>query len=75
MDIIPLARKRHFRAKCLRVIDRYGLSAREGEITIMLAKGRNLPYVQEHLHLSRSTVSTHRQHIYQSLRYTPSKSS
>ncbi|CVH75828.1 response regulator [Coriobacteriaceae bacterium CHKCI002] len=67
MDIIPLARKRRFRAKCMRVIERYGLSEREGEIMIMLAKGRNLPYVQEHLYLSRSTVSTHRQHIYQKL--------
>ncbi len=67
MDIIPLARKQRFRAKCLRVIERYGLSEREGEIMVMLAKGRNLPYVQEHLYLSRSTVSTHRQHIYQKL--------
>lgn len=67
MDIIPLARKRRFRAKCMRVIERYGLSECEGEIMIMLAKGRDLPYVQEHLYLSRSTVSTHRQHIYQKL--------
>ncbi len=34
---------------------------------IMFAKGRNLPYVQEELCLSKSTVSTHRQHIYQKL--------
>ena len=67
MDIIPLARKQRFREKCLRVIERYGLSEREAEIMIMFAKGRNLPYVQEHLYLSRSTVSTHRQHIYQKL--------
>ena len=67
MDIIPLARKQRFRAKCLHVIEHYGLSEREGEIMIMFAKGRNLPYVQEHLYLSRSTVSTHRQHIYQKL--------
>ena len=43
------------------------LVSREGEIMIMFAKGRNLPYVQEHLYLSKSTVSTHRQHIYQKL--------
>ena len=43
------------------------LVSREGEIMIMFAKGRNLPYVQEELCLSKSTVSTHRQHIYQKL--------
>lgn len=67
MDIIPLERKRRFQEKCLKVVDRYGLTERETEILIMFAKGRNLPYVQEQLCLSKSTVSTHRQHIYQKL--------
>ena len=53
--------------RCRAVIERYGLTEREGEIMIMFAKGRNLPYVQEELCLSKSTVSTHRQHIYQKL--------
>ena len=48
-------------------LHRYGLTEREGEVMIMFAKGRNLPYVQEELCLSKSTVSTHRQHIYQKL--------
>jgi DNA-binding CsgD family transcriptional regulator len=34
---------------------------------MLLAKGRNLPYVQEQLLLSKGTASTHRQHIYQKL--------
>lgn len=67
LDIMPFERKRRFQAKCQKVIDRYGLSEREGEIMVMLAKGRNLPYVQEQLYLSKSTISTHRQHIYQKL--------
>ena len=67
MDIIPLERKRRFQEKCLKVVDRYGLTERETEILIMFAKGRNLPYVQDQLCLSKSTVSTHRQHIYQKL--------
>ncbi|MFR5091378.1 MAG: response regulator transcription factor [Adlercreutzia equolifaciens] len=34
---------------------------------IMFAKGRNLAYIQEELFISKSTVSTHRQHIYKKL--------
>jgi DNA-binding CsgD family transcriptional regulator len=67
MNIIPLERHRRFREKCERVIKSFSLSKREGEIMIMFAKGRNLAYIQARLHLSRSTVSTHRQHIYQKL--------
>lgn len=33
----------------------------------LFAKGRNLAYIQEQLCLSKSTVCTHRQHIYQKL--------
>ncbi len=42
-------------------------NARETEIMTLFAKGRNLAYIQEQLCLSKSTVSTHRQHIYQKL--------
>ena len=67
LSIMPTDRKQRFQDRCRAVIDRYGLTEREGEIMIMFAKGRNLPYVQEELCLSKSTVSTHRQHIYQKL--------
>lgn len=67
LNIMPLERKQRFQERCRAVIERYGLTEREGEIMIMFAKGRNLPYVQEELCLSKSTVSTHRQHIYQKL--------
>lgn len=53
--------------RCNAVIEQYGLTEREGEIMVMFAKGRNLPYVMEELVLSKSTVSTHRQHIYKKL--------
>ena len=43
------------------------LVSREGEIMIMFAKGRNLAYIQDELFISKSTVSTHRQHIYKKL--------
>lgn len=67
MDIMPLERKRRFQEKCEQLIAAYGLTEREGEIMTLFAKGRNLPYIQEMLFLSKSTVSTHRQHIYAKL--------
>lgn len=67
MDIMPLERKRRFQEKCEQLIVAYGLTEREGEIMTLFAKGRNLPYIQEMLFLSKSTVSTHRQHIYAKL--------
>lgn len=67
LNILPIERRRRFQDKCQAVIERYGLTEREGEIMTMFAKGRNLPYVMEELVLSKSTVSTHRQHIYKKL--------
>lgn len=65
MAIIPTQVQQRFRFKCEQVAKRYGLTERESEILVLLAKGRNLPYIQEKLYLSKSTVSTHRQHIYE----------
>lgn len=67
MDILPLQRKRHFWDKCLRVAKDNALSDRETEVMVLLAKGNNLTYVQEKLFISKSTASTHRQHIYRKL--------
>ena len=67
LNILPIERKRRFQDKCRVVIERYGLTEREGEIMTMFAKGRNLPYIMDELVLSKSTVSTHRQHIYKKL--------
>lgn len=65
MAIVPTRTQQRFRHKCQLVAQRFGLTERESEIMMMLAKGRNLPFIQDQLYLSRSTVSTHRQHIYQ----------
>lgn len=67
VNLLPTDKKRRFTDKCLAVATRYGLSERETEIMTLFAKGRNLAYIQEQLCLSKSTVSTHRQHIYQKL--------
>ncbi len=67
LNILPIERRHRFQDKCQAVIERYGLSEREGEIMTLFAKGRNLAHIQEELNVSKSTVSTHRQHIYQKL--------
>lgn len=67
LSIMPTDRKQRFQDRCRAVIERYGLTEREGQVMVLFAKGRNLSYVQEELCLSKSTVSTHRQHIYQKL--------
>lgn len=67
VNLLPTDKRRRFTDKCLAVAARCGLSERETEIMTLFAKGRNLAYIQDQLCLSKSTVSTHRQHIYQKL--------
>lgn len=43
------------------------LSPRESEVLLLLAKGRDLPYVSEKLYVSKNTVRTHMKNIYQKL--------
>lgn len=47
--------------------DRYGLTPREREVAHLLARGRNLPFVQKELHISQNTAQTHARHIYRKL--------
>ena len=44
-----------------------GLTRREQEVFELLAKGRNVAYIQTSLVLSRHTVRSHVYHIYQKL--------
>jgi DNA-binding NarL/FixJ family response regulator len=67
MAIMPIEKRERFREKCRAVAEKYQLSNREAEIMTFFAKGRNLAYIQEELNISKSTVSSHRQHIYQKL--------
>lgn len=41
------------------------LTKRETEVAFLLAKGRNLPYVEEKLVISHGTAQTHQRHIYE----------
>ncbi|WP_139653286.1 response regulator transcription factor [Raoultibacter phocaeensis] len=52
---------------CKRVILDYGLSPREAEVFLLLAKGRNVERIEEKLVISNSTARTHVYNIYKKL--------
>lgn len=45
----------------------YGLTPREQEVATLLFQGRNLPFIQERLSISKGTAHTHLMHIYQKM--------
>lgn len=53
--------------RCAAIAERHGLTAREQDVFCLLARGRNLPFIQQELHLAEGTVRTHVNHIYQKL--------
>ena len=56
-----------FREKCEHVAGRYGLSARELEVLILMAKGRSASRVAEDLGVTLATINSHVNHIYRKL--------
>ena len=56
-----------WRQRCERVANDHGLTPREQEVMILLAKGRDAEYIQNALVISNHTVKTHRCHIYSKL--------
>lgn len=57
----------HFKQRCSKAAEEYGLSNRETEILSYLAKGRNAQYISEQLNISAYTAKTHVYHIYQKM--------
>lgn len=53
-----------YELRCQEVGKRYGLTAREIEILVMLAQGRNSKFIEDQLFVSYNTVKTHVKHIY-----------
>lgn len=47
------------------LVARFGLTPREADVLPLLLKGRTIARIQEELHISQGTVSTHTRHIYQ----------
>lgn len=52
---------------CNALAEEHALSAREREVMVFLANGRSVPYIQDKLTLSQSTVKTHVRNIYRKL--------
>lgn len=48
-----------------RFAERHRLSPREREVVELLSQGRDVPYIEQELVLSKSTVKTHIRHIYE----------
>jgi DNA-binding CsgD family transcriptional regulator len=54
-------------ARSNRLAEQFNLSPREREILALLAQGRSVPFIQQHLILAPSTIKTHTRHIYDKL--------
>lgn len=52
---------------CAHLSDEFGLTAREREVFVLLAHGRNGRYIMDHLVISRNTAKSHIKHIYSKL--------
>lgn len=53
--------------RCAALSAEWGLTKREQEIFAMLARGRNVAYIQDFYTISRNTVKSHIKHIYAKL--------
>lgn len=65
-DSLP-PRRRMFRERCNAVAERFNLTPREREVMLLIACGKDMPAMQEALVLSKSTISTHREHLYRKM--------
>lgn len=54
-------------ARCERLARTQGLTEREREVFVLLARGRNSAFIQEECRVTRNTAKTHIRHIYQKL--------
>lgn len=56
-----------FKERCAAISEACGLTEREAEIFLCMARGRNVGFIQEHFVISRNTVKTHVKRIYKKL--------
>ncbi|MEG0991434.1 MAG: LuxR C-terminal-related transcriptional regulator [Gordonibacter sp.] len=53
--------------QCEALAVRFGLTERELDVFRLLAHGRNVPFIEEELVISRNTIKTHIKHLYQKM--------
>ncbi len=53
--------------RCTAIAKKYNLTAREKEILVFLARGRDVRFIEEQLFISKNTVNTHRKNLYKKL--------
>ncbi len=63
----PVVKEKDENGKLHHIARDNGLSQREEEVFLMLAKGRSVPFMAEALFISKGTVKTHVRHIYEKL--------
>lgn len=63
----PEALRKGFDDRCMALAVQHGLTEREKEVFLLLARGRNRDYIQEALFISKNTVKVHVKHIYQKM--------
>lgn len=64
-------REGSFEERCANLGAAYGLTERETEIFLCMARGRNVGFIQEHFVISRNTAKTHVKRIYKKLDVHP----
>lgn len=62
-----IARDNSAESMCAAVAENFGLTNRESEILVFLARGRNCSIIEQELTISRNTVRSHVRHIYEKL--------
>lgn len=55
------------RHRCLMLAERYKLTAREVDVLLLLARGRNAKFIEKELFISLNTAKTHISHVYRKL--------
>jgi len=56
-----------WRQRCAMIAENFGLSPREEEVLVLLAKGRSIEHIRTALFISEHTVKTHVYHIHKKL--------
>lgn len=66
-DEVPDIPQETLETRCANIAEAHGLTKRESEVFVMLARGRDRAYIEEQLVVSRNTVKAHVKHIYAKL--------